>query len=405
MPVPDKEQDIRKGSDVGKDKQTDFTDKTGIEKEKTPDKTASQETPISGKDKFGLDIDVGKGQEVDKGIGKDPGKDTGKEKPMVGSKDKISGKDPDDSMNTVRKKASDNGKIVQYLNKDGDLDIAEKVVIDPTNDLDTNIVDIVLIEDKGTIKETNLHKAPEKDNKETVTEIPQYTIVSLRKDEKDENVPYKIDTSSTSNTSETVDSNDIEESLQTMLPKETPKIQLQAHEDNSTERTIVPTLGPDTERVTSGEARQGVDHEKTTGPDPESPIKEKSETDMGTRPETESRHTEKDVENLSIIGNLRCLSTSWYKTHSKYIECPLMSLFSLFLSEAEGRKCPPPPGLYHGFYEWVPGADPELVEFFCNHSYALSGSARRTCQPNGTWSNTQPICVRGMSWLSAFLPE
>ncbi|KAI5626934.1 inactive serine protease PAMR1-like [Silurus asotus] len=360
MPLPDKEQDILKGSDIGKDKHTDFIDKTVKEKEKTPDKTVSLEKTISGKDKTGLDIDSGKSQEVEKGIGKDPGKDFGKEKPTVGIKDKI--KDSEDSMNKVQKKDSDNGKIVHYLDKDGDLDSAEKVVIDPTNDLDMNIVDIVLIDDKSTIKETNIHKATDIDNRETATEIPQYTIVSLRKDEKDENVPYKIDTSSTGNNTEPVDSNDIEESLQALLPKENPKIQPQAHEDNSTVRAIIPTQIPDTERVTAGQTEQDVDHKKSTGSDAESPIKEKP-TDMGTRAEMESHHIEKEVENLSII-------------------------------EAEGRKCPPPPRLYHGFYEWVSGADPETVEFSCNHSYALSGSARRTCHPNGTWSDTQPICVR-----------
>lgn len=384
------------------EKKTDLIDKTGTKKkkEKTPDKTVSLEIPISGKDKTGLDIDIGKGKEVEKGIGKDPGKDFGKEKPTVGIKDKISGKDSEDRINTVQKKDSDNGKIVHSLDKDIDLESVEKVVIDPTNDLDMNVVDIVSIDDKSTIKEINIHKTAEKDNKETVTEIPQYTIVSLRKDERDENVPYKIDTSSTSNTTEPVDSNDIEERLKTLLPKETPKIQPQAHEDNSTERAIVPTQKPDSERVTAGVTWQGVDHEKMTGP--ESPIKEKPKTDMDPRAETESQHTEKEVENLSIIGNLPCSNTSSYTQHSKYIECPPMSPF---LSEAEGRKCPPPPRIYHGFYEWVPGADPEMVEFSCNHSYALSGSARRTCQPNGTWSNTQPICVRGMSWLNAFLPE
>ncbi|XP_053333907.1 inactive serine protease PAMR1 [Clarias gariepinus] len=355
IPVPDNEKDILKGSDIGKDKQTDFTDKSEVEKEKTPDKTVSLEIPISGKDKIGLDTDINKSQEVEKG------KDFVKEKPTVGRKDKIIGKESEDIMNTVRKKDSDNGKIVHYLDKDGDLDSAEKVVIDTTNELDTNIVDVVLIDDKSTNKETSIHKATEKDNKETATEIPLYTIVSLRKDEKDVNIPYKIDFSSTTNTTESVDSNDIEENLQTLLPKETPKIQPEAHTDNSTESAIVPTQYPTTESVTAGESQQGVPQGKKTVPDSESSVKEK--TDMSTRDEMENQHAEKAVENLSII-------------------------------EAEGRKCPPPPRLYHGFYEWLPGTDPEIVEFSCNHSYALSGAARRICQPNGTWSDSQPICVR-----------
>nr|XP_057931994.1 inactive serine protease PAMR1-like [Doryrhamphus excisus] len=58
------------------------------------------------------------------------------------------------------------------------------------------------------------------------------------------------------------------------------------------------------------------------------------------------------------------------------------------------RMCPPPPRLYHGYHIMVPGAKPETVQFFCNHSYALSGDAQWRCQPNGTWSGKQPLCVR-----------
>ncbi|XP_061139754.1 inactive serine protease PAMR1 [Syngnathus typhle] len=57
-------------------------------------------------------------------------------------------------------------------------------------------------------------------------------------------------------------------------------------------------------------------------------------------------------------------------------------------------SCPPPPRLYHGYHVMMPGAKPETVEFFCNHSYALSGDALRRCQPDGTWSGKQPLCVR-----------
>ncbi|XP_044049777.1 inactive serine protease PAMR1 [Siniperca chuatsi] len=57
-------------------------------------------------------------------------------------------------------------------------------------------------------------------------------------------------------------------------------------------------------------------------------------------------------------------------------------------------SCPPLPRLYHGYHQLVPRLEPETVDFFCNHSYALSGDPRRTCQPNGTWSGKQPICVR-----------
>ncbi|CAG02378.1 unnamed protein product [Tetraodon nigroviridis] len=58
------------------------------------------------------------------------------------------------------------------------------------------------------------------------------------------------------------------------------------------------------------------------------------------------------------------------------------------------KSCPPLPHLHHGYHRVVPGAKPEAVEFFCNHSYALSGDALRSCQSDGTWSGRQPVCVR-----------
>ncbi|KAM8860986.1 inactive serine protease PAMR1 isoform 1-T1 [Synchiropus picturatus] len=58
------------------------------------------------------------------------------------------------------------------------------------------------------------------------------------------------------------------------------------------------------------------------------------------------------------------------------------------------RSCPPLPRLYHGYHKTLTGVTPETVQFICNHSYALSGDSRRSCQPDGTWSGTQPLCVR-----------
>ncbi|XP_027889735.1 inactive serine protease PAMR1 [Xiphophorus couchianus] len=58
------------------------------------------------------------------------------------------------------------------------------------------------------------------------------------------------------------------------------------------------------------------------------------------------------------------------------------------------RRCPPLPRLYNGYHQVVPGLDLETMEFMCNHSYALSGDKRRTCQPDGTWSGKQPFCLR-----------
>ncbi|XP_059916564.1 inactive serine protease PAMR1 [Gadus macrocephalus] len=60
----------------------------------------------------------------------------------------------------------------------------------------------------------------------------------------------------------------------------------------------------------------------------------------------------------------------------------------------DGGVCRAPPRPHHGSLRPVPGLVPATVEYSCNHSYALSGEARRACQPNGTWSGTQPLCVR-----------
>ncbi|KAM9754161.1 inactive serine protease PAMR1 [Menidia menidia] len=59
-----------------------------------------------------------------------------------------------------------------------------------------------------------------------------------------------------------------------------------------------------------------------------------------------------------------------------------------------GKSCPPLLRIYNGYYQVVPGLEPETVEFTCNHSYALNGDKRRTCQADGTWSGKQPLCVR-----------
>ncbi|XP_061077266.1 inactive serine protease PAMR1-like isoform X2 [Conger conger] len=69
---------------------------------------------------------------------------------------------------------------------------------------------------------------------------------------------------------------------------------------------------------------------------------------------------------------------------------------NLSIHETERTPCPPPPKLYNGYHQVVVGSgvEPDRAEFFCNHSYALSGSAVRTCQPNGAWGGTQPLCIR-----------
>nr|XP_015193970.1 PREDICTED: inactive serine protease PAMR1 isoform X2 [Lepisosteus oculatus] len=75
---------------------------------------------------------------------------------------------------------------------------------------------------------------------------------------------------------------------------------------------------------------------------------------------------------------------TWSGTQPKCVKVP------------EKIQCAEPGRLYNGYYILTSGSGdaPDTVKFFCNNSYALSGSAQRTCQPDGTWSGKQPQCVK-----------
>ena len=38
----------------------------------------------------------------------------------------------------------------------------------------------------------------------------------------------------------------------------------------------------------------------------------------------------------------------------------------------------------------------DTCSFTCNTGYELTGSDNRTCLSNGNWSDTDPMCIRGM---------
>ncbi|XP_034762652.2 inactive serine protease PAMR1-like isoform X1 [Acipenser ruthenus] len=62
----------------------------------------------------------------------------------------------------------------------------------------------------------------------------------------------------------------------------------------------------------------------------------------------------------------------------------------------EKKQCGDPGRPLHGFYLLALGSrgEPIGARFFCNNSYSLSGNAQRTCQPDGTWSGKLPQCIR-----------
>uniref|UniRef100_A0A3B3QQB4 Sushi domain-containing protein n=1 Tax=Paramormyrops kingsleyae TaxID=1676925 RepID=A0A3B3QQB4_9TELE len=83
----------------------------------------------------------------------------------------------------------------------------------------------------------------------------------------------------------------------------------------------------------------------------------------------------------------------------------LLGNHNLPATESERHRCPLPSRLLNGYHQLVLGLDgaPDTMEYFCNNSYALSGSAQRTCQADGSWSGKQPLCIRGRPCVPAWL--
>ena len=44
----------------------------------------------------------------------------------------------------------------------------------------------------------------------------------------------------------------------------------------------------------------------------------------------------------------------------------------------------------------------DTCSFTCNTGYELTGGGTRTCQSDGSWSNTEVICQEGMNTCLAF---
>ncbi|XP_056595372.1 inactive serine protease PAMR1 isoform X3 [Triplophysa dalaica] len=173
----------------------------------------------------------------------------------------------------------------------------------------------------------------DKSNSQKITDGSKYTILSFTDDNK-ENIFYEIDTINKANVTQSVDNNDIIENLETVpLTAATGSPEISTVSKIATTITVKPT-------------EELKDHTMIQRPT-EISLKD-------TKEESQPNKTE----------------------------------------ESEGRHCPPLETLYHGYYELVPELLTETVEFFCNHSYILSGSSQRTCQPNGTWTGNQPMCIK-----------
>nr|XP_017212577.1 inactive serine protease PAMR1-like [Danio rerio] len=66
------------------------------------------------------------------------------------------------------------------------------------------------------------------------------------------------------------------------------------------------------------------------------------------------------------------------------------------IKEVAIKDCPAPPQLHNGYSTEISASNGRLkyVEYSCNNTYILSGDWRRVCQKNGSWSGSQPMCVR-----------
>lgn len=266
-------------------------------------------------------------------------RNTGSEKPTGGSKDKVDSEGRDNSLNTVEKKEPEVGKPPQKKEGSPDTNLETEK---------TDIIEIVVIKDKGQEEkerkeeQVNGKRDPDKfgpnDTKMRTVITEGENTVEIFQLEMTKNNTVISDTKETKKENNTIGS---PEAGRKILPTRV----------NITQYTM----------YRAGGEESGKPKEKPT-------IKvDKTEKDPAekTKEELESEREEKEKEKEKEVNQ----------------------------SFSE-KSCPPLTRLYHGYYQLVPGVEPETVEFFCNHSYALSGSAQRTCQPNGTWSGTQPLCVR-----------
>ncbi|XP_063052666.1 inactive serine protease PAMR1 [Engraulis encrasicolus] len=413
VPGPDKEKDKDGGQDKhpsGKDKaDTKETDDTNMVKEKQPEKDKE-------KDKKGLDqgIQIIILKEPDEGADPKVIIDTGGKdieisvdaggQPKQPSRNTTTTDETEETNRVPEKEDSGTGPDVHVGKNDGDVivindlkpDVGKNVTTstgvdvntveektseqdkdkerergDRGNDLGRDI-DIVLLSEKGkttVIKDVLIH-TEYKVEKDENTPRPRHPVTTMAPRADDNSVAGR-------NTSDPISSNDIDNTQQKPGTRE-PDRKQHPVDGNITEASTPGRVEPGRE---GPDSRVGKDDGGERGSDTDSEIHPgknvtTTTTTMGTgaRPTEspkvprEETETDKDIKGGVEKGK-----------DNQITAVPI---------------CPAPPRLYHGYHERVPGLSPDTVEFFCNHSYALSGTARRSCQPDGTWNGTMPICVR-----------
>uniref|UniRef100_UPI0037E9035E inactive serine protease PAMR1 n=1 Tax=Semicossyphus pulcher TaxID=241346 RepID=UPI0037E9035E len=333
-----------------KDKTKEIETDVYIDKDISKTKEKDQENTAGEKESGGRDINTGHRNTTavdrgDKYTGTIPDitvvegrneeepeeRNTGSEKPTGGSKDKEDGEGPDNSLNTVEKKEPEVAKP-PVKKEDTGVDTGK-----------TDITEIVVIKDKGQgEKERKEEQVNGKKDRDKVgpNDTKLRTVIS-----EGENTVEIFELEMTKNNTVIQDRTDTKTDNNTI---------------DTTGRKIIPTRVNITQYTMyrAGGEESGRQREKPT-------IKEEK---------AEKEPAEKTKEELE-------------KEREKEKEKEANQSFT-------EKNCPPLPRLYHGYHQPVPGVKPDTVEFFCNHSYALSGDTRRSCQTDGTWSGKQPLCVR-----------
>ncbi|XP_042268809.1 inactive serine protease PAMR1 [Thunnus maccoyii] len=336
----EKETEIYTDKDISKTKEKGQVNTTG-EKESVRGKDINtghgNTTAVNREDKYNGTVPE-KTVAEDTNDGKPEERNTGSEKSTEGSKDKVDTKDPDNSLNTVEKKEPE--VVMPPEKKKGSTDTNLETG-------KTDITEIVVIKDKG--QEEKERKEEQVNGKKDPGKVgpndTKFPTVS-----EGGNTVEIFELEMTKNNTFTYDVNDMKKENNTIGSPEPG-------------RKIIPTRVNITQYTMyrAGGEESGKPKEKPT-------IKEGS---------TEKNSAEKTKEELDKEREEK----------EKEKEREVNQSFT-------EKSCPPLPRLYHGYQQLVPGVETETVEFMCNHSYALSGDARRSCQPNGTWSGKQPHCVR-----------
>lgn len=380
--------EAEKGKDKAKETDTDkYTDKDiSKTKEKGQENTAGEKESVGGggintgqenatavdrEDKY-TDTIPEKTKSEGRSEGEPEERNTGSEKPSGGSNDKVDSQGPDDSLNTVEKKEPEVAKPPEKEEEEGNQDTNLEIG-------KTDVTEIVVIKDKGQEEkerkeeQVNGKRDPDKVGPNDTKLRPVVTegdnTVEIFEKEMAKNNTVIYDTKDTKKENNSIDS---PEAGRKIIPTRV----------NITQYTMYRAGGEE-----SGKPKEKPTiHEDNTDEDSAEKTKEELERER----EEKEKEKEKEV-NQSFTGK-RLIEE---KSKQTPIPLPLLLRVHLLYPPPAEKSCPPLPRLYHGYHQALPGVEPETVEFFCNHSYAVSGDARRTCQPDGTWSGKQPLCVRG----------